>query len=315
MRPDEGSDERWKRVRTDLITMNRALLLLLSPLLFSACSFDSFFLLPQEIPRDTDSLCVYDPIADESFKAGVDEDLSPIFPKEKAPGYRIESTLFQSESGNELHGWSLLPPDSVEPNGITLFVLHGNAVNITKHFGLMKPFLQRGFKAFIFDYSGYGFSEGEARREHLLPDSRAAFEHVLGSEDFEGERFLFYGQSLGGHLAPTLALEYEERIEGLILEGGFSTPKAIAADKAGIFGRLLTGQDKTALASIPKWEKPVLIIHGTEDEVVPFEEGEKLYEAANEPKTFLEYEMGHLDGPVLHSEQIIQEMLKMIEDQ
>lgn len=289
-----------------------AILLVFVLPLFFGCSFNGFFLHPERLERDVDRISIHDPMSERTMEFLLGETLGPSVGEGEGPGYGIESVLFENGMGTELHGWILTPPDSVEPNGISLFLLHGNAGNLTHHCGLMKPFLLRGYKVFIFDYSGYGFSKGKAARNTLLPDSRAALEFMLGHPAFSDDKLLIYGQSLGGHIAPTLFLEYAEKFEGLILEGAFSTPKDIAADKAGFFGRLLTSQDHTALSSVPKVNAPILVVHGTRDEVVPFEQGKKLFEGAKEPKSFLKEEMGHLEGALLLTDSIDEAMKRMV---
>ena len=225
--------------------------------------------------------------------------------------FKIESVLFDNALGNTLNAW-LIEPELVPYNGTSILFLHGNAGNITTHYQNTIPLVKAGFKVFIIDYSGFGFSTGEATRDNVLLDAEAALEYLLKRKDLNAERLIIYGQSLGGHLSAVVASEHQEKIDALVIEGAFSSHKDIAADKGGIFGRLFISEKYSAVESIASFKKPVLIIHSKEDEVVPFEMGGKLFQAANEPKLFYEIDGCHICGTLNYAEEIISRINQLI---
>ena len=168
------------------------------------------------------------------------------------------------------------------------------------------------FQVFIFDYSGFGFSEGKATRKQVLSDANAALNYIKGREDVKGTKLVIYGQSLGGHLSAVVAAQRQEEIDGLVIEGAFSSHKDIAAENAGFFGRLLVCEQYSASESIRNYKKPVLIIHSTEDDIIPFEMGKKLFDNANNPKEFYEIKHCHMCGPDFYAESIAQKIKKMV---
>jgi fermentation-respiration switch protein FrsA (DUF1100 family) len=103
-------------------------------------------------------------------------------------------------------------------------------------------------------------------------------------------------------------------IDGLVIEGAFSSHKAIAAERKGALGKLFVGEPYSAEESIAAYTKPILIIHSRDDEVVPFSMGQKLFDAANEPKEFLEIEQMHLAGLDLYTEQIAEKIGDLVDD-
>ena len=203
---------------------------------------------------------------------------------------------FKTDDGLTLHGW-FVPSDE---NKITLLWFHGNAGNLSHRLENIKFLHELDINVFIFDYRGYGKSEGELPSEKTIyVDSRAAYKHLLQNKNIPKENIFLFGRSLGGAIAVEMAKEFG--CAGLILESSFTSAK----DMAGTMFPFLPLKYfiKTKFNSIEKIKGitcPKLFIHGNRDNIVPFKLGRKLFEEAPEPKEFYEIDgAGHNDTYII----------------
>jgi fermentation-respiration switch protein FrsA (DUF1100 family) len=193
-----------------------------------------------------------------------------------------------AEDGVKLHGW-YAPSDSA----IATFVIaHGNAGNISHRIEIIHALQESGFNVLMFDYRGYGRSEGSPSEEGIYKDGRAAFDYARGLPQVDSQRIILWGTSLGGAVAVDIATH--RPAAGLILESTFTS----AIDFAAIHYPFLPVRYfmRTKLNSIDKISKihiPLLIIHGSRDEIVPIKFGRELFAAANTPKEL--YEIANAD--------------------
>jgi len=165
----------------------------------------------------------------------------------------------------------------------------------------------------MFDYSGFGFSQGKATRNNVLTDALAAFDYLKTRQEVKGTKMVIYGQSLGGNLAPVVASKRQNETDGLVIEGGFSSYKDMAAIKYGFLGRILIAEKYSAMKSIQTYRKPLLSIHSSEGHTVPFDLGKKLFDNANEPKTFFKMaKRCHLCGTVYYPDEISQKIKSIV---
>jgi len=203
-----------------------------------------------------------------------------VTPKEL--GLRYEEARLVAGDGVALHGWFL----PVEGSRFTVLVCHGNAGNISHRLDramLMHAKLKTD--VFLFDYRGYGLSEGAPDEQGTYRDARAAHRYLSTARGVAPGNLIIFGESLGAAVALQLALEVPAR--ALVLEAPFTS----IADMAGSVlpflpvGRLLrTRYDN--LAKIGGLQMPLLVLHGDRDTTVPFAQGRRLFEAAPEPKQF-----------------------------
>ncbi|MGV9012913.1 MAG: alpha/beta hydrolase [Flavobacteriales bacterium] len=219
--------------------------------------------------------------------------------------YTVESVLLGSAK-EPLNGWMMKPKSPSKLPLVTLLFLHGNGGNITTEYSSAVAFLERGFQVFIFDYSGYGFSQGKATRSNVLHDAEMALDYVRSRSDVAGTPIVVYGQSLGGHTAALLAGEVSSTVALVVIEGGFTSYRAIAkaVTHTGPLPYLIVKEGPRALRSLGHYTGPLLVIHSRDDEVVPFTMGQELFDAGNELKQFHAIDGCHVCGPSLLPDSI-----------
>lgn len=213
-------------------------------------------------------------------------------------GYRGPPSEFQEQwipvgtRDEKLYAWWATVAD---PNAPVLLYLHGARWNLTGSVTRIPRWNRMGFSVLAIDYRGFGKSvaaDGTAPSEQRAnEDAEAAWTHLAKLAP-QSRRFIF-GHSLGGSMATHLAIKHPDAA-GLILEGSFtSIPDMIRETKWGFLpvGFLVT-QRFDNIDRIDDVTVPVLVAHGTEDSIVPFSMGERLYSAVKAPKRFLRAEGG-----------------------
>lgn len=207
-------------------------------------------------------------------------------------GFAYETVELTAKDGVRLHGWFL--PAATKARGVLLF-FHGNAGNISHRLDSLKIFHDSGLAVLIIDYRGYGQSSGEVSEHGTYLDAEAAWHYLTKERRVPEREIVIFGRSLGAAIAADLAAKHEPG--ALILESGFTSVPDMAAELYRIFPvRWLTTIKYPTQTSLGNVKSPVLIIHSVNDEIIPFHHGEALFEAANEPKTFLKITGGHNDG-------------------
>ncbi len=193
-----------------------------------------------------------------------------------------------------LHGWLFDPASEKHP---VLLVCHGNAGNISHRLEWLVPMLQLGWGAVLFDYRGYGLSGGKPSEQGLYRDSEAVYDYLTIELGIAPERIVLFGRSLGGATAAWLAAR--KPVGRLVLEGTFTSAAAMSRRLFGFLPLHRAGRYSWPVAQNLKLVRsPVLIIHGTDDSVVPFVLGKKLAGSATEGQnvTFRRVEGGdHLN--------------------
>ena len=195
-------------------------------------------------------------------------------------GLDYENVIFTASDGVQLHGWYV--PGSRD---LTFLWFHGNAGNISHRLGNLKEMHDElAVNIFIFDYRGYGQSQGTPSEQGTYFDAIAALDSLRSREGISTNRIVYYGRSLGGALAVELATQ--EPPYGLILESSFPSVPYMArkANPLPLWRLLRTKYDSAA--KVPHLQVPLLQIHGDIDDTVPLEAGRALFEAANTPKEF-----------------------------
>ncbi len=212
-------------------------------------------------------------------------------------GLDYENVVFKSKDGVALNGWWVPAANS----RFTVLFCHGNGGNIIHRLDSINVLNELGLSCFIFDYRGYGSSEGKPSEEGTYLDVLAAYEWLTESKKIRAERIIVFGRSLGGSIAAQLAAKVRPR--GLVLESCFTS----YADMGARFYpympvRRFARFGYRTVDYVKQIHCPVLLVHSRNDDVIPFEFGLELYDAAKEPKEFIEIRGGHNDGFLLSSE-------------
>ncbi|MDP7147268.1 MAG: alpha/beta hydrolase [Nitrospinaceae bacterium] len=202
-----------------------------------------------------------------------------------------EDVHFTASDGVRLHGW-YIPSAGAKA---TLLWFHGNAGNITHRLGNIEMLKPLNLNIFIFDYRGYGKSEGEPDEKGIYSDSQAAYDWLVKVKNILPGEIILFGRSLGGICAVEVASG--NPAAGLILESVFPSAGKMAEK---IFPVLpLGGAIKSrfdAISKVPDLKLPKLFIHGTQDEIVPYKLGRELFSVAADPKEFYDIQgAGHND--------------------
>jgi abhydrolase domain-containing protein 17 len=162
----------------------------------------------------------------------------------------------------------------------TLLYIHGNAEDLGNIQPTVENLYKKGFSIFAYDYRGYGTSDGQPSEKGAYQDAEAAYSYLTQQLKVPPDRIIVYGRSVGGGSAVELATHH--RLAGLILESTFTSTFRVVVPIP------LLPFDKFAnLDKIPQVRCPVLVMHGDADAVIPFQHGQKLYEAAPNPKLHL----------------------------
>jgi len=206
-------------------------------------------------------------------------------------GLNFENVSFETSDRIELSGWFI---PCAGASGVILFC-HGNAGNISHRLESVQQFHRLGLDVFIFDYRGYGQSKGKPTEQGTYKDAEAAWRYLIETRQMNPDQIVVFGRSLGGAIASWLAQTHPPR--ALILESTFTSLPDIAATLYPYLPvRWLSRFKYDTAEYLGRVDCPVLIVHSRDDEIMPFEHGRQLFEAAKEPKRFLEISGTHNEG-------------------
>lgn len=202
-------------------------------------------------------------------------------------GLSFEDISFETSDGVKLSGW-FVPGEGM---GTVLFC-HGNAGNISHRLDSISVFHRMGLDSFIFDYRGYGLSEGHPSEQGTYLDAEAAWNYLADERRIPTQQIIIFGRSLGGAVAAYLAQEHTPK--ALIVESAFTSTADVGAKYYPYLPvRLLSRFGYNTREYLTNVSCPVLIVHSSNDEIIPFDHGLRLFEAAGEPKKFLEIKGSH----------------------
>ncbi len=193
----------------------------------------------------------------------------------------LQEVWFEAGDRTGLFGWYVAPPGS----RTTLLWCHGNAGNIINRLENLVELYKHGFSVFLFDYRGYGRSEGRPSEEGLYQDALAAYTYLTDNRRVASEGLVIFGRSLGGAVAAEIASQ--QPAAGLVLESAFPSVEALAKfHYLGLPVHWLLGARFTLVDRLPRISVPILVIHGDRDDIVPLQLGQQVFDAARDPKTF-----------------------------
>ncbi len=216
---------------------------------------------------------------------------SEIWQTPKDIGLEYEEVSLKTRDNLTISGWYIPAEDE---KGV-LFFCHGNAGNISHRLESISIFHNLGLSVLIFDYRGYGKSEGKPSEKGTYLDAEAAWDYLVNIKNKSPEKIILFGRSLGAAIAADIALKKSPA--GLILESSFLSVTEMGKKYyPWVPVKLLSKFDYSTIDKIQSISCPKLIIHSPDDEIVPFEHGKSLYEKALKPKEFLQIIGGHNEG-------------------
>lgn len=199
------------------------------------------------------------------------------------PEDQVELVSFAAADGTELSGvwaWQDLPDDAQ-----TLVVFHGNRDHIPFHWERVELYWSWGYNVFIFDYRGYGTSQGTPTHDGLLLDAQAAVEFVADARGVGTTELLYEGTSLGGYASVSISDSHPPG--ALVTEDLFSSAEALIETNDGInvpASWMFEGEWDTRAQAAELQDVPWLLLHGSDDAYIVADHARWLFEAANDPK-------------------------------
>ena len=208
----------------------------------------------------------------------------------QARGLQYEDVYIDTEDGVRLNAWFV----PARPERAVLLYFHGNAGNISHRVERTALFHRLGLSVLVLDYRGYGRSGGTPSEDGTYREARAAWRYLIETRRVAPDRIVLFGRSLGAAVAARLAAEVGPR--ALILDSAFTAAADLGAEVyPWLPVRWLARYRYPTLENLKKVNRPVLIVHSRDDEIIPFRHGQELFAAANAPKQFLEIRGGHND--------------------
>lgn len=230
------------------------------------------------------------------------------------PNERVQDVELLSADGTRLHAW-WCPTVDWQPNHGAMLYCHGNAGNLSHRGESIQRWQAEPLRraVLIFDYPGYGKSEGKPTEAGCYAAADAAYDWLVNEKKVPGERIILYGGSLGGGVAVELASRRSHR--ALALVATFTSIPDMAQNLyPWLPARWVVRNQFNSMAKIGKCNQPVFIAHGTSDSLVPFAQAERLAAAANEPKRFFAMEgLDHNHTPIPDFYKSLAEFLQEVE--
>jgi len=196
----------------------------------------------------------------------------------RRPGYRDGARISKitADDGTAITALHLR---AEQPVGAVLF-LHGNAEDLGDLLPRLEAMQARGYSVLAIDYRGYGTTPGRANEANVVADSAAALRHLCAAEGIAPADVIIYGRSMGG--GPGVVLASRQRVGALVLDGAFTSAFRVVTRVP-----ILPRDRFPNVARLPAVRCPVLVIHGTRDQTVPWSHGRRLFQVAPPGSTHL----------------------------
>jgi uncharacterized protein len=219
-------------------------------------------------------------------------------------GLEAADVWAETEDGVRVHGWYFPNQDA----NYVVVLSHGNAGNISGRIAIAETLLNSGASVLMYDYRGYGNSEGSPSEEGLYKDIEAVVEYLKSEQGYTEQQVVMYGRSLGGAVAAYAATQYD--LGGLVLDSAFKNLRAMVREVYPFVPARLAKYDFPTDEYIQQLgDLPVMIMHSPNDEIIGFHHGRSLYELAGGPKRFVELRGGHNDN-FYQSQSLIEQSWK-----
>jgi pimeloyl-ACP methyl ester carboxylesterase len=211
-----------------------------------------------------------------------------------------DNVWLRTEDGLKLHAWYV--PAERERAAVLYF--HGNSGNISQRLESIQIFHDLQLSVLLFDYRGFGQSEGRPSEQGTQRDALAAWTYLVQQRRVAPQRLVFLGRSLGAAMAAWLATQ--RAVAALVVESTFTSVPDLAAELYWwLPARRLARFEYATRKYLTAVHCPVLVVHSPEDEIIPYWHGEALFAAAPEPKQWLQLNGGHENGFIQSGEHYI----------
>jgi uncharacterized protein len=216
-------------------------------------------------------------------------------------GLKFEDIQITTKDNVNLNAWFVPAKDNDQiGKGVILFC-HGNGGNIGNRVSYLPIFRDLGLSTFLFDYRGYGKSEGKPTEAGTYADVEAAWKYLTQERKISPKKIIIYGESLGGAIAAYIAQltsqDLKNNAGGLVLASTFTSISDRASELYPFLPiRLLSRFSYNSINRLPSIKIPVLIIHSTDDEIIPFHHSDRNFQAANQPKKLVKLRGDHNSG-------------------
>ena len=227
----------------------------------------------------------------------------------KLSGLPLEDVSFQAADGVRLFGWYV----ETRADRPVMLWCHGNAGNISHRLANIRELYRRGLSVFIFDYRGYGRSSGSPSEPGIYQDALAGYDYVLHQRRIASDRIVVFGRSLGACVAGEVAILRPSA--GVILEGSFPSIQAMSDQHyLGLPARWFVDVEFNLAQKIPRLQRPVLVIHGEKDSIVPVALGRQVFDTAHEPKQwYVVPGADHNDVPFVGGNPYFQKIMSFVQ--
>lgn len=219
-----------------------------------------------------------------------------------------EDIYFKTKDNVTLNGWFLRNPQAPS----TIIFAHGNAGNISDRLFKIKFLYDLGLNVFIFDYRGYGKSQGRPSEAGIYLDAEGAWDYLQSRPDVNMKNIVLYGASIGGVVAIDLATR--RRAALLVVESSITNSQDMVKIFYPYVPSFFLGLKFDSINKVRALKIPKLFIHSPDDEVVPYWIGQKLFEAAAGPKEFLTIHGGHNDGSLAVDPSAAAEFVRILKN-
>ena len=216
-----------------------------------------------------------------------------------------------SSDGQQIQSWFIQGDDSTKP---AIIYYHGNAGNFSHRIHKAIHYIQAGYSVLLAEYRGYGGNDGQITEQGIYADARAQLDWLINKKGYTEDQIVIYGESIGSGPAVQMATEYQAR--ALVLETPFSSLEELASRLYFLLPVKLLLKDKYLnINKIKNVDYPVFVFHGDLDSTIPIASAKRLFDAANEPKKFIEIKGGnHNDLYSFHAYKNVLEFLSGLED-
>ena len=221
-------------------------------------------------------------------------------------GLEFEEVMVTTSDGQVLYPWWIPKANATQ----TLLFFHGNAGNISHRLEKISFFHEMGVNIFIVDYRGFGKSTGSPTEKGVFMDAQAAYDYLTQQKNISAQSIVVYGASLGGAISIDLVSKNE--VAGLITDSTFTSAVDMAKLMFPWAPSALLSVKFDSIGKIQNIHVPKLMFHSTDDATIPYALGQKLYDVAPEPKTFVTTVGGHNDEHIVSRELLEENVLTFL---